>query len=91
MRSSVWIQQPNVPFACSCVGTHSSLPARTCFNPREVFSQQYQVHQCTKAYNDTIRVYESKLPVLGIDAEEIGFEPIPTATSLMPARMVTRA
>merc|ERR1712054_262033 len=23
---------------------------------------QYQVHQCTKAYNDCIRVYESKLP-----------------------------
>merc|ERR1711981_634761 len=51
---------------------------------------QYQVHQCTKAYNDTIRVYESKLPVNGIPAEEIGFEPIQTATSLMPARLVTR-
>merc|ERR1711881_480649 len=29
---------------------------------------QYQVHQCTKAYNDTIRVYESKLPVNGSPA-----------------------
>merc|ERR1712188_161954 len=50
---------------------------------------QYQVHQCTKCYNDTIRVYEQKLPVNGIPAEEIGFEPIQTATSLMPAGLVT--
>merc|ERR1712139_353988 len=52
---------------------------------------QYQVHQCTKCSNDTIRVYESKLPVNGIPGEEIGFEPIQTATSLMPARLVTQA
>lgn len=51
---------------------------------------QYQVHSCTKAYNDTIRVYESKLPSLGIEPEEIGFEPIQTATSLMPARLVAK-
>jgi len=57
---------------------------------RQIKELQYQVHQCTKAYNDTIRVYESKLPALGIDPEEIGFEPIQTATSLMPARLVTR-
>merc|ERR1712176_102528 len=57
---------------------------------RQIKDLQYQVHQCTKAYNDTIRVYEAKLPSLGIDPEEIGFEPIQTATSLMPARMVTR-
>mmetsp|Transcript_94632 Transcript_94632/g.164188 ORF Transcript_94632/g.164188 Transcript_94632/m.164188 type:complete len:477 (-) Transcript_94632:176-1606(-) len=57
---------------------------------RQIKDLQYQVHQCTKAYNDTIRVYESKLPALGIDPEEIGFEPIQTATSLMPARLVTK-
>lgn len=57
---------------------------------RQIKELQYRVHQCTKAYNDTIRVYESKLPSLGIDPEEIGFEPIQTATSLMPARLVTR-
>lgn len=57
---------------------------------RQIKDLQYQVHQCTKAYNDTIRVYESKLPSLGIDPEEIGFEPIQTSTSLMPARLVTR-
>lgn len=57
---------------------------------RQIKDLQYQVHQCTKGYNDTIRVYESKLPALGIDPEEIGFEAIQTATSLMPARLVTR-
>jgi chromosome segregation ATPase len=57
---------------------------------RQIKDLQYQVHQCTKAYNDTISVYESKLPTLGIDAEEIGFEPIQTATSKMPARLVAR-
>merc|ERR1740121_3113243 len=57
---------------------------------RQIKDLQYQVHQCTKAYNDCIRVYEHKLPALGIDPEEIGFEPIQTATSLMPARMVTK-
>merc|ERR1711988_1531114 len=57
---------------------------------RQIKDLQYQVHQCTKAYNDTIRVYEAKLPSLGIDPEEIGFEPIQTAMSLMPARLVTR-
>jgi len=57
---------------------------------RQIKDLQYQVHQCTKAYNDTIRVYESKLPALGIDPEEIGFEPIQTATSYMPAKLVTK-
>merc|ERR1712113_843941 len=57
---------------------------------RQIKDLQYQVHQCTKSYNDTIRVYETKLPALGVDPEEIGFEPIQTATSLMPARLVTR-
>merc|ERR1719254_118630 len=57
---------------------------------RQIKDLQYQVHQSTKAYNDTIRVYESKLPNLGIDPEEIGFEPIQTATSYMPAKLVTK-
>lgn len=57
---------------------------------REIKELQYSVHQRTKAYNDTIRVYEAKLPALGIAAEEIGFEPIQTATSVMPARLVAR-
>ncbi|CAE7227074.1 DRC4 [Symbiodinium natans] len=57
---------------------------------RQIKDLQYQVHQATKQYNDTIRVYESKLGSLGVDPEEIGFEAIQTATSLMPARLVTR-
>merc|ERR1719217_1000173 len=51
---------------------------------------QYQVHQCTKAYNDSIHVYEHRLSQQGIPGEEIGFEPIQTATSNMPARLVTQ-
>merc|ERR1719329_1296728 len=57
---------------------------------RQIRDLHYQVHQATKAYNDTIRVYESKLPSLGIDPEELGFEQIANATSTMPARLVTR-
>lgn len=57
---------------------------------RQIKDLQYQVHQSTKAYNDTVRVYESKLPALGIEPEEIGFEEIQTATSKMPARLVTK-
>lgn len=50
---------------------------------------QWQVHLCTKAYNDTIRTYEGNLVNLGIPEDEIGFELIPTATSTMPAGLVT--
>jgi len=57
---------------------------------KQIKDLQYAVHQATKAYNDTILVYESKLPALGIDPEEIGFEKIQTATSLMPARLVAK-
>jgi len=51
---------------------------------------QYHVHQCTKQYNDTIKVYEAKLAELGVPLDEIAFEPIPTVTSHMPARLVTK-
>merc|ERR1719383_20020 len=57
---------------------------------RQIKDLQYQVHQSTKAFNDTILVYEVKLPSLGIEPEEIGFEAIQTATSVMPARLVTK-
>merc|ERR1719428_2166249 len=55
---------------------------------RQIKDLQYQVQQTTKAYNDTIRVFESRLPELGIPQEEIGFEVITTATSSMPAGLV---
>lgn len=57
---------------------------------RQIKDLQYQVHQATKAYNDTIRVYEHRLPDLGVQPEEIGFEEIQSSTSKMPARLVTR-
>merc|ERR1719281_1828294 len=50
----------------------------------------YHVHHYTKQYNDTIKVYESKLGELGVPLDEIAFEPIPTVTSHMPARLVTK-
>lgn len=45
----------------------------------------------TKQYNDTIRVYEAKLQEQGIPHDEIAFEVIPTVTSQMPSRLVTKA
>jgi len=57
---------------------------------KQIKDLKYQVHMCTKAYNDTIRVYEAKLPALGINPDEIGFEQIQTDSSLMPARLVTQ-
>jgi len=57
---------------------------------RQIKDLQYQVHQSTKAYNDTIRVYEAKLPALGVSPEEIGFEEIASSTSKMPARLVAK-
>jgi len=51
---------------------------------------EYQIHQATKAYNDTISVFESKLVEMGVPPEELGFEPIPSVTSQMPAGLVTR-
>jgi len=52
---------------------------------------QYHVHQATKQYNDTIKVYEAKLQELGVPLDEIAFEIIPTVTSSMPARLVAKA
>lgn len=56
---------------------------------REIKDLQYHVHQCTKAYNDTIRVYETRLPSFGVPGE-VGFDIIKTDTSKMPARLVTK-
>jgi hypothetical protein len=50
---------------------------------------KYSIHHATKAYNDAIRVYEAKLVQFGIPAEELGFQPLPTATSTMPAGLVS--
>ena len=36
---------------------------------------QYELARVTKAHNDVIRVYESKLTEFGIPVEELGFRP----------------
>jgi growth arrest-specific protein 8 len=50
---------------------------------------KYSLHHATKAYNDAIRVYEAKLVQFGIPAEELGFQPLQTITSTMPAGLVS--
>lgn len=50
---------------------------------------KYSIHHATKAYNDAIRVYEAKLLQFGIPSEELGFQPLQTITSTMPAGLVS--
>lgn len=50
---------------------------------------KYSIHHATKAYNDAIRVYEAKLVEFGIPREELGFQPLETITSIMPAGLVS--
>jgi len=50
---------------------------------------KYSIHHATKAYNDAIRVYEAKLVEFGIPKEELGFQPLETITSIMPAGLVS--
>mmetsp|Transcript_33955 Transcript_33955/g.30707 ORF Transcript_33955/g.30707 Transcript_33955/m.30707 type:complete len:90 (+) Transcript_33955:589-858(+) len=50
---------------------------------------KYSIHHATKAYNDAIRVYEAKLTEFGIPPEELGFQPLETVTSTMPAGLVS--
>merc|ERR1712070_1305508 len=46
---------------------------------------QYELARVTKAHNDVIRVYESKLTEFGIPVEELGFRPLLTNTGTGPA------
>ncbi|OMJ94824.1 hypothetical protein SteCoe_1843 [Stentor coeruleus] len=48
----------------------------------------YSLAHATKAYNDAIRVYEAKLIEFGIPPEELGFQPLESNTSTMPAGLV---
>lgn len=50
---------------------------------------KYLIHHATKAYNDAIRVYEQKLVEFNILPQELGFQPIPSITSTMPAGLVS--
>ena len=49
---------------------------------------KYSLSHAIKAYNDAIRVYEAKLIEFGIPPEELGFQPIESNTSTMPAGLV---
>lgn len=51
-------------------------------------SLQYELDRVTKAHNDVIRVYESKLTEFGIPVEELGFRPLVTNTGTGPAGLV---
>uniref|UniRef100_A0A7S3DIN4 Growth arrest-specific protein 8 domain-containing protein n=1 Tax=Palpitomonas bilix TaxID=652834 RepID=A0A7S3DIN4_9EUKA len=49
---------------------------------------RYELARVTKAHNDVIRVYESKLASYGIPVEELGFRPLATKTGTAPAGLV---
>ena len=49
---------------------------------------QYELARVTKAHNDVIRVYESKLTEFGIPVEELGFRPLLTNPGTGPAGLV---
>lgn len=55
----------------------------------EIKNLKYLIHHATKAYNDAIRVYEAKLVEFGIPPEELGFQPLDSVTSTMPAGLVS--
>jgi len=55
----------------------------------EIKNLKYLIHHATKAYNDAIRVYEAKLVEFGIPPEELGFQPLESITSTMPAGLVS--
>ena len=65
------------PRAGGCAEAHRSA---TCV--------QYELARVTKAHNDMVRVYEAKLREFGVPAEELGFKPLQTNTSTMPAGLV---
>jgi len=50
---------------------------------------KYSLAHATKAYNDAVRVYESKLIEFGIPPEELGFQPTDNNTNTTPAGLVS--
>jgi len=49
---------------------------------------QYELARVTKAHNDVISVYNSKLSEFGIPVEELGFKPLHALTTTAPAGLV---
>lgn len=57
---------------------------------KQIDALQVLLEGALKAYNDTLRVYESKLADFGIPAGELGFCQLDTRTSTVPAGLVTK-
>jgi len=51
---------------------------------------QFAIARASKAYNDATRVYSAKLDELGIATEDLGLEPLQTATTTAPAGLVAK-
>ena len=49
---------------------------------------QFDLARVTKAHNDVIRAFESKLQEFGIPFEELGFQPLFSKTTTAPAGLV---
>ena len=49
---------------------------------------QYELARVTKAHNDVISVYNSKLSEFGIPVDELGFKPLHALTTTAPAGLV---
>ncbi len=50
----------------------------------------YLYNHALKSYNDSLLVYQAKLQRLGINTEELGFEPFESETSYFPSGLVTK-
>jgi hypothetical protein len=55
---------------------------------RVIRDLRYNVARVTKAHNDAMRVYETKLREMGVAVEETGFVPLATDTGVGPAGLV---
>jgi len=55
---------------------------------RLVKDLKYELARVTKAHNDLIRTYESKLSEYGVPLAELGYQPLETETSVGPAGLV---
>jgi len=68
-----------------CISIQESIEAQN----THIKNLQYSINHASKAYNDAIRVYEAKLVEFGVPAEELGFQPLDTKTSITPAGLVS--
>lgn len=51
---------------------------------------QFAIARASKAYNDATRVYSAKLEEIGVPTEDLGLEPLQTATTTAPAGLVAK-